>query len=179
MYKFFLDRFFSTDVFLQNLHDFIAEKFFDHSFSIVIYKFSFLIDFSTFSQLTYFYKTCTILLRKNSSITASRLWCTSSFLIDFSTFSQLTYFYKNSSIITSWVFYFCNFEISVKISRSILIFIERFVMYKFFLDRFLDFFSTDVFTKLARFYFGKILRSQFFEYSIFEIIVKISRPILN
>ena len=37
MYKFFLDRFFSTDVFLQNLHDFIAEKFFDHSFSNILF----------------------------------------------------------------------------------------------------------------------------------------------
>ena len=153
MYKLLID--FSTDVFLQNLQDcgkILRSQFLEYSIFEITVKISrFILIFIEYD----------------------------SFLIDFSTFSQLTYFYKNSSIITSWVFYFCNFEISVKISRSILIFIERFVMYKFFLDRFLDFFSTDVFTKLARFYFGKILRSQFFEYSIFEIIVKISRPILN
>ena len=148
---------FSTDVFLQNLQD--CEKILRSQF----------LEYSIFEITVKISRFILIFIEYD-------LWCTSSFLIDF---SQLTYFYKNSSIITSWVFYFCNFEISVKISRSILIFIERFVMYKFFLDRFLDFFSTDVFTKLARFYFGKILRSQFFEYSIFEIIVKISRPILN
>ena len=96
MYKLLID--FSTDEFLQNLQD--CEKILRSQF----------LEYSIFEITVKISRFILIFIEYD-------LWCTSSFLIDF---SQLTYFYKNSSIITSWVFYFCNFEISVKISRPIL-----------------------------------------------------------
>ena len=139
MYKLLID--FSTDVFLQNLQDcgkILRSQFLEYSIFEITVKISrfilifieydsFLIDFSTFSQLTYFYKTCIILLRKNSSITASRLWYIS-FL--------------------SW-----------SISRLFL--------------------NWRIFTKLARFYCEKILRSQLLDCDVQVLSWSISRLFLN